>query len=111
MTETNPETDTPQATGDNAPADPPAPPVVDPAGVLKAALKATADAERDEYLKATAPTREAKGYTERHQAYDRVRLAFIDGTAADTKADALKAAKALPAYAKVAAADIETRAI
>lgn len=75
------------------------------------ALKATADAERAEYLKATAPTREATGYEGRHQAYDRLRLAFIEGTAADSSAEALKAAKALPGYKGARSSDIEARPI
>ncbi len=78
---------------------------------LPASIKATADAEREAYLKATEPTRNAKGYTERQQAYDRVRLAFIPGTAADTAKEAKEKARALPAYADAKAADIETRPI
>lgn len=74
-------------------------------------VQEVADAEKKAYIAAIKPTREAPGYQARHQAYDRVRLAFIEGTAADTTGEALKLAKALPAYADAASGTIETRPI
>jgi hypothetical protein len=94
MTEQNPE-NTPET-----PETPPAPPTPEEQhdealARLADARKAAARKSREDYDKATAPTREAEGYVARYAAYDDVRLAFIEGTVADDSAGAKAAAKAL----------------
>jgi hypothetical protein len=80
MTEQNPEP-TPETTSSPA--------------TIEAAQQEAAKRSREDYDKATAPTREAKGYVTRYAAYDDVRLAFVEGTVSTTASGAKDLAKDL----------------
>lgn len=65
------------------------------ASTMSDAQNAVADAAKVDYLAQTKASRDDKTYTNRHAAYDRRYLRFIEGTTADTAAAARDLAKGL----------------